>query len=178
MTKTEIPLTGYAHETSKVLGNCGCLLVSGTMDKVNAMTIGWGLIGMLWGKPVFMVAVRPSRHTFKLIEETEEFTVNVPRKGMEDIMEYCGTVSGKDENKIEKKRLSVEEGKMVNTPILPDCVVNYECKVIFKTKISEDQVSEDAKERWYPEGNFHTIYFGEILCTTADENAATEMPLE
>ena len=176
MAKIEIPLTGYAHETSEVLGKCGCLLVTGNMEKANVMTIGWGLIGMLWSKPVFMVAVRPSRHTFNLLEQTGEFTVCVPKKGMEDIVDYCGTVSGRDEDKIEKKGLAIIEGKMVNTPTISDCIINYECRVIFKTKISPQQVPEDAKQRWYPEGDFHTIYFGEILSTTAEEDAASQLP--
>jgi flavin reductase (DIM6/NTAB) family NADH-FMN oxidoreductase RutF len=60
------------------------------------MTIGWGLVGRLWREPVFMVAVRPSRHTFKLIEETDVFTVNVPSDGMDATIDYCGTVSGRD----------------------------------------------------------------------------------
>jgi len=178
MTKIEIPLTGYAHETFKVLGNMGCLLVSGTMEKANAMTIGWGLIGMLWGKPVFMVAVRPSRHTFKLLEETGEFTVNVPTKEMGEVLGYCGRISGRDEDKIKTRGLATEEGKFVNTPILPDCAVTYECRVIFKTEILSEKIPEDEAQKWYPNGDYHTIYFGEILSTVADQDAESQMPLE
>ena len=39
------------------------LLCAGTMAKHNAMTISWGGMGTLWGKPVVTVYVRPNRHT-------------------------------------------------------------------------------------------------------------------
>ncbi len=87
-------------ETIEQLSRCGLLLASGRIGKANVMAIGWGLSGILWSKPFFMVAVRSSRFTFKLIEENGDFTVNVPRKGMEEIVSYCGTVSGKDHDKL------------------------------------------------------------------------------
>lgn len=46
---------------------------------INTMTIGWATIGYLWQRPVFMVAVRDSRYTFKLIEKTGNFTVTIPK---------------------------------------------------------------------------------------------------
>jgi len=58
-------------ETLEVMGGRGLLLVSVDKDgKPNAMTIGWGTIGIIWGKPIFAVLVRPSRYTYGLIEET------------------------------------------------------------------------------------------------------------
>jgi len=129
MAKKKIPLTGYAEETAKVLDRCGCLLVSGDMEKANVMTIGWGLIGVLWGKPVFMVAVRPSRHTFKFLEKFGDFTVNVPKRDMEEVAEYCGAISGRDCDKFKEKGLAIGRSKKVSSPIISDCIVHYECKV-------------------------------------------------
>ena len=57
LTKMEVARTAFAEETMRVLRVCGCLLVSGNLGKANVMTIGWGLIGHLWSKPFFMVAV-------------------------------------------------------------------------------------------------------------------------
>jgi len=74
MIKLEGSLTAYAEETMNVLDSCGCLLVSGNMEKANVMTIGWGLIGRLGSKPFFMVAVRPSRHTYEFIEKADDFS--------------------------------------------------------------------------------------------------------
>jgi flavin reductase (DIM6/NTAB) family NADH-FMN oxidoreductase RutF len=176
MAKTESPLTAYAYETSRVLGKCGCLLVSGDMEKANVMTIGWGLIGMLWGRPVFMVAVRPSRHTFGFMERSGEFTVNVPGKGMEKTAAYCGSVSGRDADKFKECGLTVVKGGKVGAPVIEECPISYECRVIYKERIVPEKVPKGDMERWYPKGDFHTVYFGEILSTTADKDAAGELP--
>lgn len=176
MAKIKLPLTAYAHETAEVLGGCGCLLVSGTIEKANVMTIGWGLIGRLWGRPVFMVAVRPSRHTHKFIEETGEFTVNIPKKGMEEVAEYCGTVSGRDHDKFKEQALTLEKGKKVASPIISDCGIHYECKVIYKTKFIPDDVPKKVAGQYYRSGDYHTVYFGEIVAVYADKNAASNLP--
>ena len=103
MAKIEVPLASYAQETLHTLDHCGCLLVSGNLEKANVMAIGWGLIGRLWGKTFFMVAVRPSRYTHEFIEEKGDFTVNVPRKGMEEIVDYCGTASVESTTNLERR---------------------------------------------------------------------------
>ena len=41
MVKVDVSLTVYAEETMRIFDSCGCLLVSGKMDKANVMTIGW-----------------------------------------------------------------------------------------------------------------------------------------
>ena len=92
--KKPISLTKYADETITTLGKCGCLLLSGEKEKSNVMTIGWGLIGQLWGKPCFMVAVRPSRYTFKFMEESGEFTVLVSLLTNPAYSDIAETLSG------------------------------------------------------------------------------------
>jgi len=177
LTKVEVAQTAYAEETMSVLRRCGCLLVSGDMSKANVMTIGWGLIGQLWGRPFFLVAVRPSRYTFGFIEKTGDFTVNVPRKGMEEIADYCGSVSGRDHNKFEEKGLTLKPGKKVKSPTISDCGVHYECEVSYKTKVIPSGLPQDILRDNYPSGNYHTLYFGEILYTSADSNVKESLPI-
>jgi flavin reductase (DIM6/NTAB) family NADH-FMN oxidoreductase RutF len=141
----------------------GLLLTTvGSDGQYNIMTIGWGLVGRLWGEPVFMVAVRPSRHTFKLIEETNEFTVNVPSDGMDEIVAYCGEVSGKNHDKIQEQGLTLLKGKSVVSPIIESCVVHYECKVIGKSMVIPELLSSDVRRTCYRSGDYHTLYFGRI----------------
>lgn len=83
MKKIETDFLKYSDRTLETLNELGLLLVSiDSKEKPNVMTIGWGLIGIVWYKPIFMILVRPSRYTHKLIEETGDFTVNVPKKDM------------------------------------------------------------------------------------------------
>ena len=58
----------------------GVFLNSAFEDKKNTMTIGWGSIGVIWGRPVFIVTVRYSRHTYELINKSGVFTVSIPGK--------------------------------------------------------------------------------------------------
>ena len=80
----------------------GAFLTVAARRQTNVMTIGWALAGILWGKPVLMVAVRNSRHTFGLIEEADNFTVSVPTKDMKKELELCGTISGRAADKFKE----------------------------------------------------------------------------
>jgi len=170
LSKVEVPRTAYAEETMRVLRGCGCLLVSGNMEKANVMTIGWGLIGPLWSRPFFMVAVRPSRHTHTFIEKIEDFTVNVPKRGMEEIADYCGSVSGRDFDKFKEKGLTLGSSRNVSSPIILECGIHYECRVSYKTEVIPTALPQDIIKGSYPSGDYHTLYFGEILSSYADRN--------
>ena len=98
--KVEAGNFDYLNETLDVLGKPGLLLVSTDADgKPNAMTIGWGTVGIIWGKPIFVVLVRPSRYTYGLMEQTEDFTVNVPSAELREAVAFCGSKSGRDYDK-------------------------------------------------------------------------------
>ena len=81
---------GFKNTIEQISKN-GLLLVAG--EKGNPMTIGWGTIGIIWGKPVFMVLVRPSRYTFELMEKSGEFSVNVPLHSLNKEVAICGSKS-------------------------------------------------------------------------------------
>ena len=69
----------FVNETHRLMREEGILLVAiGKDSKPNAMTIGWGLVGTMWRKPFFTVAVRLSRYTHKLMEVSDTFTVCLP----------------------------------------------------------------------------------------------------
>jgi flavin reductase (DIM6/NTAB) family NADH-FMN oxidoreductase RutF len=123
--------------------------------RYNVMTITWGLIGVLWSKPVFMIAVRPERYTYKFLEETGEFTVNVSVPELRDAVDFCGTKSGRDYDKFKECSLTPIPGKKVGAPVISEACIHYECRVIHKAEAS-------------PLTN-HRLYIGEILAAYADE---------
>jgi flavin reductase (DIM6/NTAB) family NADH-FMN oxidoreductase RutF len=172
MEKLSVSALSYAKETIHVLNHEGLLLASTDgLGRFNVMTIGWGLIGTLWRRPFFLVAVRPSRYTHSLIEATGEFTVNVPAKDMEEILKFCGSVSGRDYDKFKEKQLTALPGKTVRAPIILECPINYECQVLYKVSIQREGLHEKIVQAIYPQGSYHTLYFGEILTTWADPSA-------
>ncbi len=118
MAKKTVEYRDYIGETIKAFNESRVLLVSqGKQDIPNTMAIGWGTIGIIWGRPIFIVLVRPSRYTYKLIEETGEFTVNIVPPQLKEVVQYCGTVSGRDHNKFKEKQLTAIPSTKVKTPI-------------------------------------------------------------
>jgi flavin reductase (DIM6/NTAB) family NADH-FMN oxidoreductase RutF len=154
----------HVVKTMRKMEDPGLLLVSAKKDgKNNVMTVGWGLVGVFWRMPVFMVAVRPSRFSHGFIEESGEFTVNVPGEGMEGVVEYCGKVSGRKHDKFAECKLSLLKGKKVRVPVIKECKVHYECRVVHKLEVVPGLVPANVKKTFYPRGDYHTIYFGKIV---------------
>ena len=137
----------------------------------NTMTIGWGTIGYIWGKPVFMVVVRPQRHTYGLIESAKEFTVSIPtHNDLTEQLRFAGTESGRDVNKFRGHRLTAVPGKAVNTPVIKECGLHFEMKTLLTQKMTPDQMDAVTLNKCYPARDLHTMYFGEIVaCYTTDD---------
>ena len=52
------------------------LVTAGILENYNTMTISWGGLGTLWGKPVATVYVKPCRYTHSFMEQNDFFTVS------------------------------------------------------------------------------------------------------
>ncbi|MCX8171054.1 MAG: flavin reductase family protein [Candidatus Bathyarchaeota archaeon] len=157
-------LVRYMPITYLTMTDIGLLLGSVGYDgKPNLMTIGWGLVGVIWYKPIFMVAVRISRYTYKLMEESGEFTVNVPSKEMSEACRICGTISGRDADKFEKTGLKWRRGDFVKAPVVEGCPIVYECKVLYKDVVNLQMLPGNMVETIYPKRDAHILYYGEIL---------------
>ncbi len=129
---------------------------------LNTMTIGWGMMGLCWRKPVVMVAVRNSRYTFQLIEKTDNFTLSMPSGNLRDEIFYCGTKSGRDVNKFQECGLNTRPAQKVSSPIIDTAGTHLECQLIYKSAMDPGSLSKDFNAL-YPEKDYHTLYFGEIM---------------
>ena len=173
MNKEKMAYDEYFGQVNKILGSSGLLLAAGGLEKpTNAMAIGWGSLGIVWGRPMWVVLVRPSRFTYELIEESKEFTVNVPSADMAKAVAYCGSHSGRDEDKLAKLGLSVARGQQVNSGVIEACPINYECQVVGKSDIVPEMLAEAVKSEYYGQGDYHRVYFGQVLAAYADKKAA------
>ncbi|MBQ9712776.1 MAG: flavin reductase, partial [Bacteroidales bacterium] len=76
------------------------LVTVGTPDDVNTMTISWGSLGELWGKPVVTVYVSSSRYTHEFMERNPKFTVTFFPEECRGALQYLGSHSGRDGDKI------------------------------------------------------------------------------
>jgi len=132
-------------------------------EKINTMTIGWGSIGYIWQRPVIMVAVRPSRHTYGLIEQSSDFTVSTPlNQEFKKALALAGSKSGRDLDKFAAAEIKADSGKTVNSPVINNCGLIIEGKILFKQEMNPELLDPNIKTSFYPNGDYHTLYFGEI----------------
>ena len=109
MGKRTINVMDYANTITESLKK-GIFLTTKAGDKINSMVIGWGHLGRIWERPVFIAYVRDCRYTYEMIEKNPEFTINVPINEMnKNAFMICGTKSGRDMDKISEAGLTLEE---------------------------------------------------------------------
>lgn len=172
MHYTEVSYTRYLPETLSLLEDPGLFLVTqGREGRPNVMTIGWGTVGFIWGKPIFCVLVRPSRYSFRLLEEGRSFTVCVPSEAQYDALDFCGTHSGREREKFQECGLQTLPSLRVQAPGIVGCPVIYECQVVHWSDVVPEHLSQEVRADAYPKGDFHRVYFGEILVVRALPNA-------
>ena len=168
--KREINPFDYAGDIFKALPK-GIILTSEAEDCVNAMTIGWGTLGIEWGVPIFAAYVRTSRFTYELIERTGEFTICVPygekfSKETAKLVGICGSKSGRDVDKLAKAGVHLVEVDIVRPPAIKELPLTLECRVVFSQEQTIKSVSSKFKN-FYPESGEHSAphvaYYGEIL---------------
>lgn len=178
MSKEIVPYTAYLDETLALLADHGLLLVSQGEDGVpNAMAIGWGTVGIIWGRKIFTVLVRPSRYTFSRLAESDSFTVDVPSPRLYDAVTFCGTYSGRDYDKFAECDLTAEPSQAVSTPGIAESPVIYECQVVHTNDVVNASLDPEIVADAYSDGDFHRIYYGEILAVRAAENAREMLEL-
>ena len=171
--KKQIDVFDYANDICKAMKK-GILLTTMADKKVNTMTIGWGAMGIEWGKPIFIALVRESRYSKQLLECCGEFTVNVPYGEIDSrILGFCGSRSGLDVDKIKEMNLTLEEPVSISVPGIKQLPLTLECKVIYKQKQDLNAISYDLLTKYYPQDidgsnpgrnrDHHIAYYGEIV---------------
>lgn len=171
--KKEVEVFDYASEILNAVKK-GILITTKAGDKVNSMTVSWGTLGIEWGKPIFTIFVREHRFTKEQLEKNAEFTVNIPLGDYDKkIIGKCGTTSGRNIDKISEFNLSLEEPKNISVPGIKELKLTLECKVIYKQKQDKNEITEENKNKFYPQDvdgsfhgankDFHIAYYGEIV---------------
>jgi len=142
----------------------GLLLTCGTEG--NPITIGWGSVGIIWGKPIFTVLVRPSRYSFGLLRRLGDFCVNVPAENdaaMKSAVAWCGSHSGRDGDKASDCGITKEAGIVIDVPHIRECPVHFECRSVHANHVLDAEIDDGIRNRFYPKGDLHQIWWGEIL---------------
>ena len=130
---------------SSLLAPVPAVMVScGTLEKANIITVGW--CGVLSTRPPRLyVSIRPERHSYGIIDSTGEFVVNLTPASLVEVVDYCGTVTGKKVDKAAKTGLTLSPSEKVSAPTIENCPMALECKVFDKVKSGSHDVFNTGK---------------------------------
>lgn len=138
------------------------MLVTAQNDaKYNTMTASWGGMGILWGKPVAFVFIRPQRYTYTFLEKTDRFTLSFFGGGYRDALALCGKVSGRDTDKISEAGLTPFSTNDGYTSFREASLI-LECSKLYTDFIEEENMLEPALMEYYKDRDFHKMYIAEI----------------
>ena len=171
--KKQINVFDHVETILKSLSR-GVLLTTKAKGRVNTMSISWGTLGIEWNKPIFTTFVRTGRFTRELLDANGEFTVNIPlAESDRSLIGRCGSVSGRNVDKIAANALTPVDGEKVSVPAIREYPLTLECRVIYKQLQDENAISAEDKARFYPSGvgcenpgansDCHMAYVGEIV---------------
>ncbi|MDR1739650.1 MAG: flavin reductase [Bacteroidales bacterium] len=147
----------------KMIDDDWMLISAGNKDSFNMMTASWGTIGNLWNKPVAVIFVRPQRYTYEFTENGDYFTLTVFEEKYRDILQLCGTTSGRDTDKVKVTGLKPVFTDLGNVYYEQARLV-IECRKIYADLLKEDAFFDKTiTEKTYPTKDFHKVYVGEIL---------------
>lgn len=160
----EINVSELRDNMVEAIGKEWMLVTAGTADKFNTMTASWGGMGVLWGKTVAFVFIRPERYTYEFIEKCDTLTLSFLGEENKGIHKICGSKSGRDTDKIaatglkpfvtENGNIGFEQGRLI-----------LECRKLYSDDIKADNfIDKSLVGRWYGEGhgNFHKMYVLEV----------------
>jgi len=149
----------------------GMLLTSGDFNTAhfNAMTVGWGSLGVMWGLPFVQVVVRPVRYTFQFIEKYDTFTVCAFSETYAPALHLLGNKSGRDGDKISESGLTPIPSLKVAAPGYEQAALILECKKLFWEDMDKEKFLDPRLEKKYPSKDYHRMYYGEILSIQGED---------
>ena len=157
----EIKIEELQENPFKMIGKDWLLITAQKDGKANTMTASWGGLGVIWGKNTATVYIRHSRFTKEFVDNADSFSICVMPEKYRKELNYCGTISGRDENKIEKCGFTVE--KENDVPYFADARLTLICKKLYAKELSEDGfIEKKYADTFYSDKDWHVMYIAEI----------------
>ncbi len=138
------------------------LITAGNKEKFNMMTASWGGVGVLYNRPVAICFINPARYTYQIMENSDTYTLTFYPKEYRKALEYCGTKSGRDEDKVKGSGLvpvEVETGAMA----FEQANIIIECRKLVSQSISLDAINDPEEKSKRATQAMHKMYIGEIV---------------
>ncbi|BBF45294.1 hypothetical protein lbkm_4056 [Lachnospiraceae bacterium KM106-2] len=130
-------------------------------DKVNTMTASWGGVGIMWGKSVAYVVIRPQRYTKEFMDASDTFSLTFYPAEYRKQLSYLGSVSGRDEDKIANCSLTLAEHEGI--PYFEEAKLVLFCKKLYVQELDKNAFLDSSiVDKWYQNNDLHTLYIAEI----------------
>ena len=157
----EIRWTEGLQETMERLSGNGAFLSVGGQTP-NTMTIGWCQLGEVWHMPICTVFVRPERYTYSFMESHDYFTVSILPEEAKKVTALCGSKSGREVDKVKECGFTVAQAEC-GAPYFEEAELVLVCRKRYAQEMDPQAIPQDAKDRFYPEKDYHTMYIGEVV---------------
>lgn len=156
-----IPPQDLRENVFRLIGSDWMLIAAGTPPAYNMMTASWGGMGVLWERSVCFAFVRPTRHTFGLLNRNLRFTLNFFDETHRAALQYCGTHSGRDGDKAGPAGLSPEfEG--ADAVVFHEARLALVCRTLYRQDLDPAGFLDGQIGEFYPERDYHRLFVGEI----------------
>lgn len=161
MVMKEINIEELDRNACKMIGKDWMLVTAAKDGKVNTMTASWGGLGVMWGKNVAFLVIRPQRYTKEFIDAADTLSLTFYDEDRRKDLSYLGTVSGRDEDKIGKVGYTVKfDG---DTPYFEEANTVMIVRKLYEQEYkSECFIDKEADAKWYADKDYHTMYICEI----------------
>lgn len=145
----------------QLIGKDWMLITAQSSSKVNTMTAGWGGFGVMFGKNVVYIVIRPQRYTKEFVDQSDTFSLTFFDEAYRKQLAYLGSVSGRDEDKIANSKLTISHDN--ETPYFQEGNLAIICKKIYAQDFKpECFVSGDLDKKIYPSKDYHSFYIAEV----------------
>ena len=160
----EIAPTALGDNVFQVIGRDAMLITAGSSDRFNTMTASWGGWGHLWNRDVTFCFVRPQRYTFGFMEQAEYYTLCFFDKEHQAALDYCGSRSGRDVDKIAATGLTPVTDEATGAVYFAEARLALVCRKLYAQDLTADSfVDRGIVGEAYPKADFHRMYVGGIV---------------
>ena len=132
----------------------------------NTMTASWGGLGVLWGKYVAFIFIRPSRHTFEFANKTGLFTLSFFDESKKEALNICGKVSGRDTDKAAAAGLTpivFSDEPFSGAVSFMEAKEILICRKLYQHDIDPAKFLDASIENHYNGKDYHRMFVSEII---------------
>lgn len=146
----------------KLIGKDWMLVTAGKPENYNMMTASWGMMGVLWNKPVCACFIRPQRYTYVFAEANDRITMSFFDEEYRDALKYCGSHSGRDGDKAKACGLTPMALADESAVIFGEAKLALVCRKLYVTDLKKEEFLDATALMQYPNEDFHRCYICEI----------------